>query len=470
MKNYSAGNPYLPTWEYVPDGEPKLFDHRVYIYGSHDLAGGSRYCLGDYVCWSAPEDDLTNWRNEGVIYRKNQDPTNPDGSESLFAPDVVKGIDGHYYLYYGLGLSGRLAVAVSDAPSGPFEFYGEICREDGTCFREEFPYDPSVLVEDEDHIYLYYGFSFHFPLHKPGIVKSKGGMVIRLKPDMKTVIGEPQIVIPCEEDAADTEFAGHGFFEAPSIRKKEDVYFLVYCASRSNQLCYAVSREPMSGFSYGGVIVSNGDFEYHGNERATNFFGNIHGGMLQAKDQWYIFYHRHTHGTQFSRQGCAERIRIDERNRIQQVEMTSTGMLATYPDAKGVHEMARICNLNGPGRSAMEANFMKGIPENEPRLMQEENTMYLSNMRNGAECGYKYLNFSGEEKQIGIILRGDAGRIVVRLDDWDGQMIADVNFDETKEWTGFRAALLPQKGKHALYFAAETEEGKKIDIKDYEIL
>ena len=58
-------NPYLPLDEYVPDGEPHLFDGRVYIYGSHDLAGGEAYCLGDYVTWSAPENDLTDWRYEG---------------------------------------------------------------------------------------------------------------------------------------------------------------------------------------------------------------------------------------------------------------------------------------------------------------------------------------------------------------------------------------------------------------------
>ncbi len=33
-------NPYLPSWEYVPDGEPRVFGGRVYVYGSHDRFGG----------------------------------------------------------------------------------------------------------------------------------------------------------------------------------------------------------------------------------------------------------------------------------------------------------------------------------------------------------------------------------------------------------------------------------------------
>lgn len=94
-----AYNPYLPSWEYIPDGEPYVFNDRVYIYGSHDRFRGHAYCLNDYVCWSAPVDDLGDWRYEGVIYRKTQDPLNPDGYMCLYAPDVTVGPDGRYYLY-----------------------------------------------------------------------------------------------------------------------------------------------------------------------------------------------------------------------------------------------------------------------------------------------------------------------------------------------------------------------------------
>ena len=91
-------NPYLPLCEYVPDGEPHVFDGRVYVYGSHDKAHGVKYCEGDYVTWSAPVDDLKDWRYEGVIYRRTQDPSNADDRFQLWAPDVTKGPDGRYYL------------------------------------------------------------------------------------------------------------------------------------------------------------------------------------------------------------------------------------------------------------------------------------------------------------------------------------------------------------------------------------
>ena len=95
-----AVNPYLPSWEYIPDGEPYVFGDRVYVYGSHDKYNGQVYCLNDYVCWSSPVDDLGNWRYEGVIYQKTKDPFNSDGSMCLYAPDVTVGPDGRYYLYY----------------------------------------------------------------------------------------------------------------------------------------------------------------------------------------------------------------------------------------------------------------------------------------------------------------------------------------------------------------------------------
>src|SRR6187402_851095 len=107
-------NPFLPANEYVPDGEPHVFGGRVYVYGSHDLADGSSgLCAGDYVCYSAATSDLSQWRYEGVIYRRDQDPFARAKTERgdklgmmshLFAPDVIE-IEGRYWLYYGIGVS-----------------------------------------------------------------------------------------------------------------------------------------------------------------------------------------------------------------------------------------------------------------------------------------------------------------------------------------------------------------------------
>ena len=67
-------NPYLPSYEYIPDGEPHIFNNHLYIYGSHDRFNGTTYCENDYVCWSAPVDNLSDWRFEGEIYNRRQHP------------------------------------------------------------------------------------------------------------------------------------------------------------------------------------------------------------------------------------------------------------------------------------------------------------------------------------------------------------------------------------------------------------
>ena len=121
-----AFNPYLPSWEYIPDGEPHVFGDRVYVYGSHDRFRGHAYCLNDYVCWSAPVDDLADWRYEGVIFKKTDDPDNADGEGCLFAPDVTRGPDGRYYLYYVLSNRGYVSVAVCDTPAGRYQFLGNV--------------------------------------------------------------------------------------------------------------------------------------------------------------------------------------------------------------------------------------------------------------------------------------------------------------------------------------------------------
>lgn len=60
-----AGNPYLPLWEHLPDGEPRVFEDpdnpantASYIIGSHDLRFTS-YCGPDIRMWSAPVEDLS---------------------------------------------------------------------------------------------------------------------------------------------------------------------------------------------------------------------------------------------------------------------------------------------------------------------------------------------------------------------------------------------------------------------------
>ena len=52
MGNKQVFNPYLPSSEYLPDGETYVFDDRLYIYGSYDRFAGEKFCMNDYVLWT----------------------------------------------------------------------------------------------------------------------------------------------------------------------------------------------------------------------------------------------------------------------------------------------------------------------------------------------------------------------------------------------------------------------------------
>ena len=94
-------NPFLPLDTYIPDGEAHVFGDRVYLFGSHDKEQGETYCMLDYVVWSAPVTDLSNWANTGIVYQAKQDPLYDSITMPyIFAPDVVQGNDGRFYLHY----------------------------------------------------------------------------------------------------------------------------------------------------------------------------------------------------------------------------------------------------------------------------------------------------------------------------------------------------------------------------------
>lgn len=458
-------NPYLPSWEYIPDGEPHVFGERLYVYGSHDLFDGADFCLGDYVCWSAPIEDLSDWRNEGVIYRKEQDPKNLKGKMHMCAPDVARGPDGRYYLYYQLHELNYTSVAVCDTPAGTYEFYGYVQHPDGHPWGsrkgEAFAFDPGVLVEDDGRTYLYVGFS-----PKPGffkkILKMRGnnveeGFCLELEADMKTVRGGERVTLPGSSKAAGTEFEGHGFFEASSPRKINGKYYLVYSSEESHELCYAVSNYPDRDFHYGGTIISIGDIGYQGNMTAVNYTGNTHGGLVEVRGQWYIFYHRQTNKQKCCRQGCAEKVTILPDGQIPQVELTSCGLQGGPLWGVGSYEARIACNLSGKeGTFAYEAVREKDKKGRHPYFTQsgadrEENPdQYIANMTDGAWAGFKYFDFSGA-RRISVCIRGyGKGSLEIRIQRKE-KPICVIPVEQQESWQFFSADM-EISGKQSLYF------------------
>ena len=454
-------NPYLPPVEFVPDGEPHVFDGRVYLYGSHDERNGNDYCLGDYVCWSAPVEDLSKWRLEGTIYRKDQDPKNPDGSRKMNAPDVARGPDGRYYLYYFLTVQKwsqlEIAVAVCDTPAGKYEYLGVVRFADGRILDTPLAFDPAVLVDTDGRVWLYFGFAPHFPMRGQPIPETLGAYCVELEPDMMTCKGEPVNILPDFNHAVGTEFEAHPFFEASSIRKIGDRYYFVYCSRAMHELCYATSQYPNRDFHFGGVVISNCDVGYHGRTtaEARNQIANVHGGMFEAQGQWYINYHRHTNGTQFSRQGCMEPITIREDGFIEQVECTSFGLSGGCIPAKGTIPAWCACNqYKGKGGC-----FIKFGPRSVdgPYVVAEEVEgvleSYVSNITDDSLVGYRYLAFDGSETTLTLRVKGEASGIMTLFLSDDDSVSAgscQVSVQDSDHWTAISMTFRAVTGKHPL--------------------
>jgi arabinoxylan arabinofuranohydrolase len=453
-----AYNPFLPLDVYIPDGEPHIFGDRIYLFGSHDKEGGDTFCELDYEFFSAPLDDLNNWSSKGINYSARQDALYSEKRPYLYAPDVVRGNDGKYYLYYCLagnkgdgGYHGTISVAVCDTPDGKYEYLGYVKNQDGTEFNKFVCFDPAVM-NDNGAIRLYYGTAMPRGMYLPKVCrklaapvfekiygKSKkeilaepgvwGANMITLCDDMLTVKSDAVRIIP--EKTRGTNFKGHGFFEGSSIRKIKDTYYFIYSSQKNHELCYATSKYPDRDFTYGGTIVSNGDVGYNGRKEKDrlNATGTAHGSIENINGQWYVFYHRLTHGSDYSRQACAEPIQIEPDGSIHQVEISSCGLNGEPLKAEGEYPSVIACNItNGKMPHLSNRKSKKPIPV----VTHRGNERFISNIDSKTTITYKWFDFIKADGEICFdIDSGSQGEMIVTADD---EVIARVpinNFGRT---------------------------------------
>lgn len=422
-------NPYLPNWEYIPDGEPRVFGDRVYIYGSHDRAGSDSFCDKVLKCWSAPVTDLNNWVCHGDIFHVADDRDHKSDTDwttdanFLYAPDVVEK-DGKYYLYAYI-MNGRGCVGVSDKPEGPYKLlskYKYNISEEITC--NGWFIDPGVLVDDDGRVYIYCGFerSFLAEINGDNMYEVLDGTCI-------------EHFIPIE-DRPEDGFEGQEtwFFEACSPRKVGDTYYMIYSPKRGSRLAYATSDSPIGPYKYRGYIVDNG-VDYPG--------GNDHGSIMCINGQWYIFYHRMTNGTIMSRRACVEKIEILPDGTIPPVEMTSLG----FQEALNPYEItpAEIaCVLKG-GAFVTEKNVFERV---------------ITNIKKDCIIGYKYFDFgedySSKTMEFAMQVNGWGcdSDVHILLDSEDGEEIGclHVGLDGGTLNTVVKAVT----GRHAVFFKVNT--------------
>ena len=510
----TVGNPYLPLWEHIPDGEPYVFEdpdnpgkQRVYIYGSHDNIK-TDYCGRDQVVWSAPVDNLSQWRYDGVILvvdknAKGEPFDSARTADVLFAPDVTLVTDSTgkktYYLFPNDQTGGRNGlIAKSDRPNGPFE----VCNwnaDDPNKVDGIYGFDPAVFVDDDGRVYGYWGFEHSYA------AEIDPATMCTVKPGTKIVDGMV---------SGRNEPGKFRFFEASSIRKIKDKYVFIYSRwtepgefglpDTNYTLAYAYSDQPLGPWTYGGTIIDGRGREVNeqGDTIASGVVsGNTHGSICEVNGQWYVFYHRQAGLDEYARQAMVApiEVKVEEgvggKVEISEGEYNSEGFALNGLDPFERHSAGIACWITGPKvavhdwpkntyyGSYVETSYGTETNFDEPYDLKN-NTNRVVNNTDGSIVGYKYFDFTksydGDYLQLllRLIPEGLDGTINIMIDrPWEsqgGKLLGTITLkaDMPKESTEMAIelpALADYTGKHALFFvfASDTKEKSICILEDF---
>lgn len=448
----TAQNPYLPLWEHLPDGEPRVFEDpdnpgkmRAYIIGSHDVTYKS-YCGNDIRIWSAPVENLTDWRDEGPVFSHYV-----NGKwDTMFAPDLIEVKDKTtgkktYWLYpHSRGWRRVPMVCKGDRPDGPFTPVN--LNADGTACVDGsiIDFDPSVFVEnitdkkDPDfargfRAYVFYGFrhSTAFELDQDNMYAVRPNTQIH---DYFIPASERYGVI---RDPKGTQYPAlykgqnpgeFNFFEASSIRQVGNKYVMVFSGysgpdyglgSTNSALRYAYGDSPLGPWRSGGVLVDSRGVVP--NEDGTHLVGmnaahNTHGSLQEINGQWYVFYHRPPRGFGFARQAMVAPVKI-EWDKKAVAKGGQVRIVAYDPYARNNEWTAEASDgTKYTGAEVTSEGFhIFGLPPyayysagiacymSDQQWLQDNfdvwnNSMDLANIPNGGIVGFKYFGFGGLAK------------------------------------------------------------------------
>lgn len=284
VKNNSAGagNPLLPG--YFADPTIVKFDDIYYIYATTD---NEMLASGAPTLWYSK--DMQNWYN----YTMEIPSLSSINLRNYWAPDIIKGDNGLYYLYFGNCQAGcNIYGYVSESPTGPWT---KLHTDDKPVIPNGYPIsgfpslDAQFFKDDDGKIYSYWGTWVHY---------NKGYAVGQL--DNKSM-GEMKesVNIPLNQTPEP--------FEAAYMLKRNGKYILMYsgasCHDETYNVRYSYSDSPYGPFKPGAnnpVLSTNSDGSVH---------GPGHHSVLKNNNDYYIVYHRHDYP--FTRGGMSRQVCID---------------------------------------------------------------------------------------------------------------------------------------------------------------
>ena len=423
---YEAQNPILPpTWElYVADGEPHVFDGRMYVFGSRDnydgLGSDGRWdwCSDNYhVIWS---DDLKHWTDAGEALNLEDVPEEVKGGGiRLWAPDVFRDPKTGKFHMATCTNNDKVFLLDADRPEGPYANARTITLNGQELGR----IDPGILVDDDGKVYL--------ALPKFIVAQLDPDDYSRILPES---VRDMTPFMPTDNEP----------FEGPSLRKRGDTYYYVYIQNTGTvaengavptRMAYLTAKDPLGPYTYRGLLVTNHDYPNA---------GNVHGSFEPFQGKYWLQYHKSVPGLRFTRVPNLEPMEFDEDGSIREVKMSTSGVRGAFGIGDTVYAGGAVAYSTG----------------REPGMYQLKRGAYdyVSFQEDGQWACYRYFTFPEAPKNliVSIFTGAPGGLLEVRKGAPDGSVVGSVTLPDTG-WKWKEIAIPVENGtmeKETLYLTA----------------
>ncbi|WP_025414122.1 family 43 glycosylhydrolase [Gemmatirosa kalamazoonensis] len=337
---HATSNPILSDGtDYTADPAPLVAGGKLYVITGRDTAGPrvNDFKMPEWQMLVTSGDPMAGRWTHYPHFLKPDEVFEWAAPGRAYAAQIVRGPNGKFYLYAPVIHAAAttrdkfaIGVAVADAPLGPWvdaHPAGPVVSQSYPIANDIQNIDPTVLVDDDGRVYLYWGTFGHL----------KG---VELERDMVTFKGTPIDVRTL-----------NGFFEAAWLFKRNGTYYMAYAANTAGPtsecteavyyacIAYGTSPSPLGPWTYRGVILDP--------VSSTT----SHPGIVAYEGKWYITYHTADAkgGGHFRRSVAIDRVEWDDGvspARIRKVVPTGAP-LDTTPIAN-IASHARITASNVP--------------------------------------------------------------------------------------------------------------------------
>ena len=292
-----SANPIVPG--YYADPSLVQAGGHFYLYATLDPWGGDT--LG---CWEST--DFKNWTYRVLNWPTKKACTSPTSKGAkVWAPSVVTGRDGKFYMYVSVG--NEVWAGVADHPLGPWRnALGNNPLIPSNAKPGFHMIDAEAFIDDDGQAYLYWGSGLNW--------KNGRCWAVKLKPDMVTFDGEVRDVTPAR------------YFEGPLMVKRHGRYFLMNSTGITIETSYAV--EYAVGDTPFGPFTDGPNTPVLSTDKANHILSPGHHTVFTREGRDYILYHRHSipfNPKFIGRQLCVDEITFTAAGLIEKITPTHEG-------------------------------------------------------------------------------------------------------------------------------------------------